>query len=123
MSSAAHQIFLAEPQRTPALSKVQLRALLQSGAVQLFVYVQLLDFLTTLVGFRFGASEASPFIRLLMGGGPIFGVAVSKLVALALAAACVSLQKYHLIRWATYWYCGLIVWNLMIILASRQPTS
>ena len=33
------------------------------GFYQVFVYLQLLDLLTTLVGFRMGAAEASPFIR------------------------------------------------------------
>ena len=33
---------------------------------QVFVYLQLLDLLTTLLGLRLGAVEASPFVRLLM---------------------------------------------------------
>jgi hypothetical protein len=83
-----------------------------------FVYLQLLDMLTTLVGFKLGAREASPFIRMLMHAGPAVGVMASKMLALALGAVCVYYQKEHLIRWATYWYCGLVVWNLMIMLAA-----
>jgi hypothetical protein len=88
------------------------------GVAQIFIYLQLLDLLTTLVGFKLGASEASPFIRLLMHAGPAKGVLVSKLVALGLGALCVYLKKQHLIKWATYWYGGLVVWNLMIILSA-----
>jgi len=88
------------------------------GVAQIFIYLQLLDLLTTLVGFKLGASEASPFIRLLMHAGPAAGVVVSKLVALGLGALCVYLKKQHLIQWATYWYGGLVVWNLMIILSA-----
>jgi hypothetical protein len=88
------------------------------GVAQIFIYLQLLDLLTTLVGFKLGASEASPFIRLLMHAGPATGVLVSKLVALGLGALCVYLKKQHLIKWATYWYGGLVVWNLMIILSA-----
>jgi hypothetical protein len=84
----------------------------------LFIYLQLLDLLTTLVGFKLGASEASPFIRMLMRFGPFAGVAVSKLVALALGALCVYWRKQKLIRLATYWYCGLVVWNLMVMLSA-----
>jgi len=87
------------------------------GVAQIFIYLQLLDLLTTLVGFKLGASEASPFIRLLMHAGPATGVLVSKLVALGLGGLCVYLKKQHLIRWASYWYGGLVVWNLMIILS------
>ena len=83
---------------------------------QIFVYLQLLDLLTTLVGFRMGAAEASPFIRTLMHVGPTFGVALSKVVALAIGGVCVWANRPHLIKWITYWYGGLVVWNLMIML-------
>jgi hypothetical protein len=86
--------------------------------VQVFVYLQLLDLLTTLVGFRLGAAEASPFIRLLMHLGPAAGVALSKLLALGLGAWCVYCKKLHLMRMITFWYSGLVVWNLMILLAA-----
>ena len=89
--------------------------------IQVFVYLQLLDLLTTLVGFKLGAREASPFIRLLMHAGPAAGVLVSKLLALGLGAICLYYKKNHLIRWVSYWYGGLIVWNLMVLLASPNP--
>jgi len=90
---------------------------------QIFIYLQLLDLLTTLVGFKVGAAEASPFIRMLMHTGPVMGVAISKLLALALGGLCVYLKKYKLIRIATYWYSGLVVWNLMILLAAPGPLA
>jgi hypothetical protein len=85
---------------------------------QIFIYLQLLDLLTTLVGFKLGAGEASPFIRMLMHAGPVAGVLGSKLVALALGGWCVYVKKQNLIRWVSYWYAALVVWNLMIMLAS-----
>ena len=88
--------------------------------IHFFVYLQVLDLLTTLVGLKFGVGEASPFVRLLMNWGPTVGVAASKLVALGLAAVCVSINKHHLIRWITYWYAALIVWNLCTILAGAH---
>ena len=85
---------------------------------QIFIYLQLLDLLTTLVGFKLGAAEASPFIRMLMHAGPVTGVLTSKVLALGLGALCVHTQKHHLIKWATYWYGGLVVWNLIIMLTA-----
>ena len=85
---------------------------------QLFIYLQLLDLLTTLVGFKLGASEASPFIRMLMHAGPAAGVVLSKVLALGLGALCIYLKKPNLIRWASYWYAGLVVWNLMVMLSA-----
>ena len=87
----------------------------------IFIYLQLLDLLTTLVGFKLGAREASPFIRMLMHAGPAAGVMASKFLALGLGALCLYYKKNHLIRWISYWYGGLIVWNLMVLLASPAP--
>lgn len=90
---------------------------MQISVYQVFIYLQLLDLLTTLVGFKLGAAEASPFIRLMMSAGPAAGVIMSKALALGLGALCVWANKPHVVRWITYWYSGLIVWNLMILLA------
>ncbi|HLY16049.1 MAG TPA: DUF5658 family protein [Bryobacteraceae bacterium] len=84
---------------------------------QMFLYLQVLDFVTTLIGFRLGLSEASPFIRSLLYLGPMAALLISKGVALALAGVCIALHKQHLIRWITYWYAALIAWNLYAILA------
>ena len=77
---------------------------------QVFIYMQLLDLLTTLIGFKLGASEApSPFIRILMHVGPAAGVLLSKVLALGLGALCVYLKRFNLMRMATYWYGALVV--------------
>jgi hypothetical protein len=89
------------------------------GVYQVFVYLQLLDLLTTLLGFRLGVAEGSPFIRLLMQSGPAVGLIASKVLALAIGALCVYVNKRHIIRWVSYWYGGLVVWNLMVLLAGR----
>lgn len=86
------------------------------AVIYIFIYLQVLDLLTTLVGFRLGASEASPFIRVLMHFGPAVGVVLSKLFALSLAGVCVYMKKDHIVRWITYWYGALVVWNLTVML-------
>lgn len=87
-------------------------------SVQLFLYLQVLDLLTTLVGFKLGISEASPFVRSLMHFGPGIAVAASKIAAISLAGLSVALNRSHLIRWINYWYAALIIWNLCNILIS-----
>jgi hypothetical protein len=85
--------------------------------VQVFVYLQVLDFLTTLVGFKIGASEASPFIATLIHlSSPAVGVAASKIVGLVIAGICVATNRVRMLTWANYWYAALIVWNLSMIL-------
>ena len=86
-------------------------------AIQAFVYLQLLDFLTTLVGFRLGASEASPFIaKLIHASSPAMGVAASKVLGLAIGGICLATGRSRLILWINYWYAALIIWNLCVIL-------
>jgi hypothetical protein len=83
--------------------------------IQIFLYLQLLDFLTTLIGMKIGLGEASPFVRWLMALDPAVGLALSKLVAFTLGGLCIWLNKRHLVRWINYWYAGLVVWNMSLI--------
>lgn len=84
--------------------------------IDIFVYLQLLDFLTTLAGFSVGASEASPFIaKLIHASSPVLGVAASKIIGLGMGAFCVATNKTRLLGWINYWYAGLVVWNLCVI--------
>ena len=89
-----------------------------TGYLTLFLYLQVLDLLTTLVGFRFGLQEASPFIRGLMHFGPAAGVLLSKLVAVGLAGLCIWLEKFRLLRLVCYWFAGLVTWNLCAMLTA-----
>ncbi len=90
---------------------------------QAFLYLQVLDFLTTLVGFKLGAVEMNPFVRALFHFGPIAGVAISKLVAIFVAGLCIWRNKPRLMRWVCYWYAALIVWNISIILATPHSMT
>jgi hypothetical protein len=86
-------------------------------AIQLFVYLQVLDFLTTLIGFKLGASEASPFIaKLIHSTSPAAGVAASKVLGLAIGGLCLVTHRARLVTWINYWYAALILWNLGVIL-------
>jgi hypothetical protein len=77
-----------------------------------FLYLQLLDFLTTAVAIKFGFAESSPFIRYLMNSNMLLGLAESKLVAVALAMICIAAERGYLIRWINRWYAAVVVWNL-----------
>jgi len=89
--------------------------------IQVFVYLQVLDYLTTLVGFRVGASEASPFIaKMIHLTTPAIGVAISKFAGIGIGAVCVATKRGKLVNWINYWYAGLVVWNLSIILIALE---
>ena len=89
-------------------------------SVQLFLLLQLLDVVTTIIGFRVGLSEASPFVRYVMQLGPVTGLLASKMIAMLLAGFCVSSGRYHVIRHVNYWYGALVVWNVSLILLGAR---
>jgi hypothetical protein len=89
---------------------------LWSPYIQVFLYLQVLDLLTTLIGLKLGIAEASPFVRSLLQFGPGLAVTASKLVAIGLAALCFTLKRSRLIVWVNCWYGLIVVWNLCTIL-------
>ena len=88
----------------------------ERGWVRLFLYLQVLDLLSTLIGFSLGNTEASPFIRMLLRWGPVTGLVISKLIALGLVGVCFALRRTRLIQLINYWYAVLVIWNLYIVL-------
>jgi hypothetical protein len=80
--------------------------------IEVFLYLQVLDILSTLIGFSLGNSEASPMVRLMIRWGPVNGLIASKLVAVGVAAVCLMLRRRKLIHWINYWYAAVITWNL-----------
>ena len=85
--------------------------------IPIFVYLQLLDFLTTLIGFKLGTSEASPFIAMLIQhSSPAWGVAASKLLGLGIGGLCLLVNRPRLVTWINYWYAAIVLWNLGVIL-------
>ena len=48
--------------------------------------------------------------------GPIWGVLLSKVVALGLGALAIWLRRVRLIDKLNYWYAALVIWNLFVLL-------
>jgi len=84
-------------------------------AFVLFVFLQLLDFGTTVVALVLGGGEENPLVRQFMTVGPLEGLAAAKLAALVLGAACVVSKRYKALRLANLAYTGIAVWNAGII--------
>lgn len=85
------------------------------NSLELFLLLQVLDFLTTLVGLQLGGSELNPFVRSLMELDTVTGLMAVKLLGVAMAGYCVWRKKLRVIRWANYYFALLVVWNLLNI--------
>lgn len=81
----------------------------------LFLLLQVLDVVTTLIGLEKGLSEASAFVRFLMQLGPLPGLLASKAVALLVAYFSIVSGRYRVIRLICYWYALLVAWNAVLI--------
>ena len=88
-------------------------------SLTVFVALQVLDILTTLLGLRLGADESSLFLARLMQVGPFAALLISKLFAVFLVAAALRLQRPRIVVFVNYWFAAIVSWNLLMILAAR----
>ena len=87
-----------------------------SLSLQMFVYLQALDLLSTWSGLRMGMQEASPFIHLLMSLGPAVGVLAGKVIAVLLGGYCVWSGRARVIQYINWWFAALVAWNFRLII-------
>ena len=86
--------------------------------MSVFFSLQALDVLTTLIGLRLGAKEASVFVGRLLALGPVEGLLISKCFAIILAAAALGFKRPRVVVFLNYWFAVLIAWNLFTILST-----
>lgn len=84
-------------------------------SLAVFVFLQMLDILTTLMGLRAGAQEASLFIGRLMNTGPVAGLLISKIFGVLLVAAALKFHRGRVIVFLNYWFALVVTWNLIMI--------
>lgn len=78
-----------------------------------FILFQVLDLLSTLIAFHYGALEANPLVaHFTTSLGWVRGLIVSKLIAIAIA-----MGVKRLLWVVNILYAGIIIWNLMVLLS------
>jgi hypothetical protein len=85
-------------------------------SLALFVALQTLDILTTLIGLRLGAAESSTFIGSLMRVGPLTALLIAKLFAVALVAIALKMRRPRAVVFMNFWFTAIVTWNLAVIL-------
>ena len=90
-----------------------------------FVYLQLLDILTTLAFLMQGVAEANPFVRwaLSFGPNPIQSLIMVKTVAVALAIYCVIRARHRVLRAANIFFAIVVAYNLVVIIISAPAIN
>ena len=90
-----------------------------NGALSFFVYLQVLDFLTTILFLKLGLLEGSWVVAALAHWSPLLGVLLAKLGTITLAIVAVRFNKDRVMRLANFGYSGVIVWNLVCMILAK----
>jgi hypothetical protein len=90
-----------------------------------FIYLQMLDVLTTLAFLTGGLKEVNPLVCLLMSsaGSPLAGLVAAKLFAFALAGYCWRSGRQRLLGRVNLFYAALVAWNLVAFLIGAAGTA
>jgi len=94
----------------------------QRPSLSVFVFLQILDVLTTLIGLRLGAGEASVFVARMMHLGPLPGLMISKLLAVMLVLIALRHHQPRVVVLANFWFAGIVTWNLTLIFSQAWKT-
>lgn len=95
----------------------------QRPALGIFVFLQVLDIITTLIGLRMGAGEASAFIGRLMHLGVVPALMICKLLAVILVLIALRHHQPRVVVLANFWFAALVTWNLLAIFAQAWKTA
>lgn len=83
----------------------------------LFLYLQILDILTTVCGLKLGADEINPIAHSLMSQFGIWrGIAIIKGFSVASALFMVYYLKAQVPNFINRVFAGVVVWNLLGLL-------
>jgi len=110
--------------RLPLKRYIQASRRFMTPVLLIFVALQSLDVLTTLIGLRVGAVESSSFIGELMARfGAVTGLLLSKTIAAIIVVGAIFGGRSRLILFANCWFTGIVSWNVLIIGASIAARS
>ena len=88
-------------------------------SLTIFVALQVLDILTTLLGLEMGAEEGSAFLAKLMKVGPVAALLIAKIIAVMLVAIAIKVKRPRIVVFLNYWFAAIVSWNLVIILMTQ----
>ncbi len=88
--------------------------------LSVFIYLQILDLLTTILFLKMGLPEANWLVALLVRWSPWLGVMLAKLGTIIVALVAVHYHKARVIRLANVGYGGVVVWNLLCMILAKK---
>ena len=98
---------------------LRMRCPFPAPSITVFVMLQVLDILTTLLGLEMGAQEGSLFLGRLMKLGPVAALLIAKIIAVMLVAMAIKFKRPRLVVFVNYWFAAVVTWNLGMILSAE----
>jgi Domain of unknown function (DUF5658) len=92
-------------------------------SLTVFVALQVLDILTTLIGLRVGATEGSFFVGRLMRAGPVAALLIAKIMAVTLVTLALKFKRPRLVVFLNYWFAAVVTWNCILIMVSEALST
>ena len=80
-----------------------------------FVALQFLDVLTTILGLSVGAREGNYLVAQFMRWGPALGLLIAKFLGFLLLLVAFAAGKMRILRLLNLWFLCIVAWNLAII--------
>ena len=86
----------------------------------IFVCLQIMDALTTIVFLRFGVQEANPVVRMAIASfaWPEFGVVGPKLFAIGLGVFAWRTGRLRLLRVMNVLFAACVLWNVVAVVTT-----
>ena len=88
---------------------------ISNRVIVVFVALQLLDVLTTILGLSVGAHEGNYLVAQFMHWGPALGLLIAKFLGFVLLLVAFAAGKLRLLRMLNLWFLCIVAWNLAII--------
>ena len=90
-----------------------------------FVYLQLLDVLTTIAFLLQGVGEGNPIVRWVIHNGPhpIGSLFLMKAVAVAMAIVCVYRHREGLLRKVNIFFAIVVLYNLAVLIITSPAVQ
>jgi hypothetical protein len=92
---------------------------LTTRAIVVFIALQLLDVITTVLGLRVGAYEGNFVVARLMHWGPELGLLLAKFLGFLVLLLMHAAGRLRLLRMLNTWFALLVTWNLLVIWFQR----
>ena len=83
--------------------------------IVVFVALQLLDVLTTILGLRVGAHEGNYLVAQFMRWGPALGLLIAKFLGFLFLLLAFVAGRMRVLRLLNLWFLCIVAWNLAII--------